>query len=609
MTVSKIPLSRYLWERIHQLGVDSIFGVPGDFNLQTLDTIYDVKGLSWVGNQNELNAAYAADGYARIKKVPGVFVTTHGVGELSALNGVAGAYSERVKMIHVVGQTPRPMQERNMMIHHSIGNKPDHQLYNQASRDLRLTAAELWDIETAPAEIDRVIRECIVQSGPVYIFIPLDLGAEEVSADLLDTPLDLTPKIDEKAQIAAVEVILSALSAAKNPAVFIDALVDRFNGNEEAQELVSKLNVPFYCANMGKAIVDETHEKYVGVWNGVVSTPGLDRAAKEADLMITLGYLPADTNSGAFSRKLDDKTTIHIDPFEVVVKGEVYPNLHIKPFLNALIKALPSQPTHNIPNPKADFPQLRVPLDKDASHVTQSWLWPQFESFLQPGDVVIGETGTATFGLCDISFPPNVRFHTQTYYGSIGWATAATLGMEIARRELDGEDLGRTILVTGDGSMAMTIQEVGTMIKHGIKPIIFVINNAGYTIERVIWGAHQPYNDIVPTAYSHLLPLFHHPSPTTSFHIGRTKDEMARVFSSKTLAKPTVLQLAEIVVEKLDSSWRLPALLAWRGGDKHKQFLTEAGIVDTYGGWGLNELEGGNGNGVNGTNGVVNGKS
>ena len=89
-TADTIPLGLYLWTRIKQVGVNRIFGVPGDFNLTLLDHIYDVEGLEWVGNTNELNAAYAADGYARTMHGAGCLVTTHGVGELSALNGIAG---------------------------------------------------------------------------------------------------------------------------------------------------------------------------------------------------------------------------------------------------------------------------------------------------------------------------------------------------------------------------------------------------------------------------------------------------------------------------------------------------------------------------------------
>lgn len=324
MAENKIPLGRYMWERIHQIGVDTIFGVPGDFNLQFLDQIFHVDGLKWTGNQNELNASYAADGYARIKNVPGCFVTTHGVGELSALNGIAGSMSENVKVIHVVGQTTRAMQKNHMMIHHSIGSKPNHQVYNKASEGLRFAAAELWDIENAPSEIDRVLRECVIKSGPVYIFLPLDLSAELVDKSLLDKKIDLAPQVDEKAQEKAINAITSAIAEAKQPTVVVDALVHRFGAIKEAQQVVKKLNVPFFSTNMGKGIVDETEETFVGVWNGEVSTPGVKEVAKAADLVITLGYVPCDTNTAGFSRQLDEKKVIHINPFDVVVSPPTY---------------------------------------------------------------------------------------------------------------------------------------------------------------------------------------------------------------------------------------------------------------------------------------------
>lgn len=454
----KITLGRYMWERLHQVGVDTVFGVPGDFNLQFLDSIYHTAGLKFITNQNELNAAYAADGYARVKGAPGCFVTTHGVGELSAINGVAGAMSEHVKLIHIVGQTTRAMQNNHMMIHHSIGRKPDHQTYNKCSEPVRYAAAELWDVKTAPAEIDRVIRECFIKSGPVYIFLPLDLSGEQVDASLLSSPIDISPQVDVEAQSAAVTAITSALSSAKHPSLLIDALVHRFDAVSETQALISKLDVPFFSANMGKGIIDETSSQYIGVWNGAIGTPGVREAAESADLMLTLGYLPADTNSGGFSRQMDANKTIEINPHDVIVKGKTYSNIAIKPLLAALVEALPSQPQHSIP--AAVLPPPRVPLDKDATHITQSWLWPQIEAFLQPGDVVVGETGTSVFGLSDIAFPESVQFIAQIYYGSIGYATAATLGIEVARKEREGKSLssgagrrkGRTVLITGDGA-------------------------------------------------------------------------------------------------------------------------------------------------------------
>ena len=392
-----------------------------------------------------------------MKGAPGCFVTTHGVGELSALNGVAGAMSEHVKLIHVVGQTTRAMQKNNMMIHHSIGRKPDHQTYNRCSEPVRFAAAELWDIDTAPAEIDRVIRECFIKSGPVYIFLPLDLSAELVDASLLDTPINISPHVDSEAQNAAISAITGALDAAKHPSILIDALVQRFDAVPETHTLVNRLSVPIFAANMGKGIVDETSPHYIGVWNGAVGTPGVREAAESADLMLILGYLPADTNSGGFSRATDERRTIHVNPHSVVVFGTEYAGTSIKPLLAALVDALPKEPRHSIP--KAVLPPPRIQRDRDAEHITQSWLWPQIEKFLQPGDVVVGETGTSVFGLCDITFPPNVQFIAQVYYGSIGYAMAATLGIEVARKELEGRSLGerkerrrrRTVLITGDG--------------------------------------------------------------------------------------------------------------------------------------------------------------
>ena len=169
-----------------------------------------------------------------------------------------------------------------------------------------------------------MIRECFLQSGPVYIFLPLDLSAELLSTSLLEVPINIHPTIDATAQGKAVSAILSTLSSSKSPAVLVDALAHRFNAGAETRAFVSKLHVPFYSAAMGKGLVDETEEMYVGLYNGEVGTPGVGEAATMSDLIITLGLLPADTNSGGFSRVLDEQKTIHINPFDVVVYYSAY---------------------------------------------------------------------------------------------------------------------------------------------------------------------------------------------------------------------------------------------------------------------------------------------
>ena len=127
----------------------------------------------------------------------------------------------------------------------------------------------------------------------------------------------------------------------------------------------------------------------------------------------------------------------------------------------------------------------------------------------------------ATLPYCCENCADRSSFVTQTFYSSIGWATPAALGSELAI--VDGAKLGqidhkRTILITGDGSFASTMQEVGTMVKNNLAPIIFIINNDGYTVERVIHGARQPYNDINKLDFAQILHVFSHPDPHASHH-------------------------------------------------------------------------------------------
>ncbi|KAK5165916.1 uncharacterized protein LTR77_008840 [Saxophila tyrrhenica] len=577
-----IALGRYLWERIHQVGVNHIFGVPGDFNLTLLDHIYNVDGLDWVGNTNELNAAYAADGYARVKNGAGCLVTTHGVGELSALNGIAGAMTEQVKVIHVVGQTSLKMQQNRMMIHHSIGFSPDHQMFNKAAKDFRVAAAEIQTAEGAAEEIDRVLRECFVKSGPVCIFVPIDLVDQQVPAKALEMPLDLKPEADENAVRDAARKILETLASSKSPALFVDCLVQRHQAVEEARKLVDVLGLPTYTSNMGKTIIDETHENYVDLYNGGPSRPGIEDVFAKHDFVLVLGTLPSDTNSGGFTRKLPTNAA-YVNTHDVSMPGwKTTSKVPLKATIASLTSLAPSYTITQTKNPRHTLPERPLEDDRDSELITQSWIWHRLASFMQPHDVVYGETGTAAFGLPDAQFPANTTWITQTYYGSIGYATPSAFGADLALADLaatKGAPRGRTLLVTGDGSLMLTVQEVGNMVKQNLCPIIFLINNAGYTIERVIHGARQSYNDIVPFNYKHMLPFFNMPEAEAQkcFHRAETKAELEEVLKKESVVKPSKVQVVEIVMDMLDVPWRLSSQIATRGPEAVKE-MKEAGF-------------------------------
>jgi pyruvate decarboxylase len=124
----------------------------------------------------------------------------------------------------------------------------------------------------------------------------------------------------------------------------------------------------------------------------------------------------------------------------------------------------------------------------------QSYVWQRIGRFLKPNDIVLAEAGTAQFGIPDAAFPTNTSYITQMFWSSIGYTVGACLGACVAAKELKSP--GKVILLVGEGSLQMTVQEIGSYIRFGFTPIIFVINNNGYSIERAINGPQQDYNNI-----------------------------------------------------------------------------------------------------------------
>lgn len=558
------------------MGIGSVFGLPGDFNLEWLDSLYGVDGLSWAGSANELNAAYSADGYARTKGVPGCIVTTHGVGELGAISGIAGAAAEHVPIIHVVGQTPRLAQKQHMQLHHNVGRYPDHQMYNKMSSPLRAASADLWDIKTAPADIDRVIRECLVTRLPVYIHFPIDMAYEQVPASLLEEKIDLSLPVNAGQEEAALAKVMSGLYAAKNPSVFVDHLVHSY-GFREARALCDQLALPTYSAHMAKAVIDEDKPYYVGLFNGAVTEDGSERL-HESDLVLCLGWWETDSNSAGFSRRIPVEQRIDVLEDHVIVCGQPFPGVYMAPFLRKLRDNVDISRITRKKVPRA--PRRNIPKDDNGIQITHRYLWRQFSNYLKEGDVVLADTGTAALGILDSDFPKNTLYISQTYYGSIGYANASAFGVETALKEIHDADPSkprrRTILLTGDGSMQLTIQEVGTMIARGLQPIILIVNNNGYTVEKAIHGARQAYNNISVYNWSAMLSLFGAKNPEQQFRSCKTKKEFEAAWSDAALNDPREAQVIEVVTDPKDLPWRLGEGLASRSGQR--EYLDREGF-------------------------------
>jgi indolepyruvate decarboxylase len=173
----KQSIGNFLLRRLHEAGIRHIFGVPGDYNLEFMQQLEDRGDPTWIGTCNELNGSYAADGYARIHGL-GALAVTYGVGSLSAMNGIAGAYSEHVPVICICGSLPLRSRERGELMHHTLADGGLGNFY-RAFSEVTAAQAELSP-ENAVLEIDRLILTAWRRKLPVYLELPSDISYIEM---------------------------------------------------------------------------------------------------------------------------------------------------------------------------------------------------------------------------------------------------------------------------------------------------------------------------------------------------------------------------------------------------------------------------------------------
>lgn len=494
--MTKMTVSNYLLKRVSELGIKDIFGVPGDYNLIFLDQIIKHKSLRWIGNCNELNAAYAADGYARVNGF-GALVTTFGVGELSAINGIAGSYAEFLPIVHIVGAPSIKTQKEGSIVHHTFGTG-DFSLFIKMFEKTSAAVAILHTPETAAEQIDRTLEICFVKKQPVYISLPSNMV--DIEIEVTEKPLKLAyPNSDPNTVAECVSDAATYIRQAKSPVILADMCAIRHPMKTMIQKLLDQTGIPFATMNLGKGLINESHPSFIGFYNGNYSTPCVQKRVEESDCILSFGSLYSDFNTGGFTAKINAKAAIEIHSNHVKIHHALYLETYFNAVIPALIESLRSyrHEEKKINPKKFDYKPSKI-----KTKPTQKHFWEIMAQYFRAEDIIIAESGTAMFGLLESSIPDDVTFIAQCLWGSIGYTMGAALGAAIANPSR------RTLLFIGDGSFQLTAQELSTVLRHKLNPIIFLINNDGYTVERLIHGKNMPYNDIQPWKYTELPAVF-----------------------------------------------------------------------------------------------------
>jgi indolepyruvate decarboxylase len=238
--------------------------------------------------------------------------------------------------------------------------------------------------------------------------------------------------------------------------------------------------------------------------------------------------LPTDFNTGGFTVQLSDERTIRANVRSVKIKHHIYPAVALADFIRGLAKRLPKRDSASLDLKNATegcIHRRTATFEPDpARPLSIRRFFDRISHFLPRGAVVIAETGVALFSAAETLMPEGATFIGQTFYGSIGYTVGAALGACFAAPDR------RVVLFVGDGSFQVTCQDLSTMIRHALGPVIFLINNDGYTIERVI--CDRSYNDIQPWAYHRLPEVFGGDKAFDVFTEGQLEEALAHADES-----------------------------------------------------------------------------
>lgn len=528
----------YLLDRLAGCGIGHLFGVPGDYNLQFLDHVIDHPTLRWVGCANELNAAYAADGYARMSGA-GALLTTFGVGELSAINGIAGSYAEYVPVLHIVGAPCSAAQQRGELMHHTLGDGDFRHFYRMSQAIS--AASAILDEQNACFEIDRVLGEMLAARRPGYIMLPADVAKKTAipPTQALALPVhEAQSGVETAFRYHARQCLMNS----RRIALLADFLAGRFGLRPLLQRWMAETPIAHATLLMGKGLFDEQHPNFVGTYSAGASSKEVRQAIEDADRVICVGTRFVDTLTAGFTQQLPAERTLEIQPYASRI-GETWFNLPMAQAVSTLRElclecAFAPPPTRSAGQP--------VRIDK--GELTQESFWQTLQQYLKPGDIILVDQGTAAFGAAALSLPDGAEVVLQPLWGSIGYSLPAAFGAQTACPDR------RVILIIGDGAAQLTIQEMGSMLRDGQAPVILLLNNDGYTVERAIHGAAQRYNDIASWNWTQIPPALNAAQQAECWRVTQAI-QLAEVLER--LARPQRLSFIEVMLPKAD----LPELL------------------------------------------------
>ncbi|MFI5676362.1 thiamine pyrophosphate-binding protein [Streptomyces cellulosae] len=548
-------VARYLATRLEQLGIEHVFGVPGNHLGPFLSIMKQHNPpLTWVGTPTEVGAGYAADAYARARHADapdggfgvGAVAVTYSVGAFNLLNPIGGAYVEYVPLI-AINACPTYEQWLN---YQAIGLLTSHMSQRRESnldvyRQVTVDAQVISNPGLAPVQIDSAIVACLSERRPVYLEVMEDVWAAECEAPqghLAPRQRPFTGKnrtMLAKAVASAVDLVKQKGGVQGSPILWAGEEIDRFRLSQPLTQLVQDTGMPFCTTVGGKSVVSENTPGFVGVYNGKASDPYVREVFQRAKCRIGLGTWSTSKNLGGEQDIGDDWCVAAREG--VSVGASYYPDVQLERFIPALREALVTEfgagafaadyfaQAHAegapVPESTAAY-QAQLSATDIQAELTYDSFFQGISRFLDSQATGTGTQVTSPFTLLsDAAFAllGSMNLHSveragylaQNSWLSIGYSVGAATGVAMARKAAGK----RPMVFVGDGAFQETCQELSTHTRHRLNSVIFVLDNEGfYGIEQMLvnpcYYQQKPsdgadfYNNLHPWHYDQLAKVF-----------------------------------------------------------------------------------------------------
>lgn len=449
-------------------GIKVVFGYPGATICPFYDKIYDSE-IKHVLVRQEQNAAHMASGYARCSGKPGVCVATSGPGATNLITGIATAYTDSIPLVAITGQVRSNLLGRDVFQEADITGACEpfvkHSYIVKRTEDLPRVFKEAFYIASTG------------RKGPVLIDIPMDIQENEAeSFEYPETVKILGYKPNTKGHAIQVKRAIEAIKSSKRPVIVSGGGVLLSGVKLKFQAFAERTGIPVISTMMGIGVMPSDHELYLGML-GTHGKPVANRALHEADLVIVCGARLGDRAVAAPHQMSEHNTVIHIDIDPAEIGKNVVTEIPIvgdmKNVMNMMLDEIGDYHVSNqwqetVKSWKKDM--FRVP-PKFEGFVEPRTLVSKLSSMLRSKAILVADVGQNQIWCANNFRIREGRFLTTGGMGTMGYSIPAAVGAKMARPTRD------VVVVCGDGSFQMSMNELATVVGNGLAIKIIIMRN------------------------------------------------------------------------------------------------------------------------------------